>query len=107
MTSAQRQAAFDRFLTALARADADQRGLGFAGTLRKLPPPPLPGERTGSTRYYLNAVPADGSAPRLVELRGEAGRALLRAEEWLQSGRGAAPSLRPPKKGATKLKRKV
>ena len=93
MTPAQRQALFNRFFTGLARTAAERRGLGFAGTLRKLPPPPLPGEPPGDTRYYLNAIPRDGSPPRLIELKGEADRALRRAEAWLQSGRGPAPSL--------------
>jgi hypothetical protein len=104
MTSAQRQAAFNRFFTELARALAQKRRLGFAGTLRKLPPPPLPGEPAGDTRYYLNAIPGDGSPPRLIELRGEADRSLRRAETWLETGRGNPPRI--PRRGK-KIKRKV
>ncbi|HEY1765334.1 MAG TPA: hypothetical protein VGF85_10455 [Opitutaceae bacterium] len=102
MNPTQRQAVFNRFLTALARGCAEKRGLGFAGTLRKLPPPPLPGESSGDTRYYLNAIPPDGAPPRLIELKGAMDRALRRAEEWLESGRGPAPSHpagRPRSKG--------
>jgi hypothetical protein len=58
MSPAQRQAAFDRFFTSLARRCSQRLGLGYAGTIRKLPPPPLPGESPGTTRYYLNAVAA-------------------------------------------------
>jgi hypothetical protein len=103
MTPARRQAVFQQFFAALAREHARRHGLGYAGTIRKLPPPPLPGEGAGATRYYLNAVSADGRSSGLVELAGPAEAALQRAERWAESGRGAAP--RPP--AAPKLKRKV
>jgi hypothetical protein len=103
MTPSQRQAAFDRFFTSLARARSQRLGLGYAGTIRKLPPPPLPGESPGATRYYLNAVAADGSGSGLVELGGSADAALRRAEAWVGSGSGPAPGESRP----VKLKRKV
>ena len=74
-----------------------------AGTIRKLPPPPLPGEPAGATRYFLNAVARDGSSSGLVELAGAAEASLRRAEHWVESGAGAAPRAAPP----PKLKRKV
>jgi hypothetical protein len=93
MTPAQRQAAFDRYFTGLARRRSERLGLGFAGTIRKLPPPPLPGEALGPTRYFLNAVAADGRGSGLVALGPTADAALNRAERWVRTGKGAAPSL--------------
>jgi hypothetical protein len=101
MSPAQRQAAFDRFFTSLARRCSQRLGLGYAGTIRKLPPPPLPGESPGTTRYYLNAVAADASGSGLVELGGTADAALRRAEKWAETGKGPAPV------PAQKIKRKV
>jgi hypothetical protein len=92
MTPRQRQAAFDRFFASLARSRSRRLGLRYLGTLRKLPPPPLPGEPPGVTRYYLNAVAKDDSSSGLVELGGAADAALRRAERWVETGRGAAPA---------------
>jgi len=91
MTSSQRQAAFDRYFTELARRCSQRLGMGFAGTIRKLPPPPLPGEAQGATLYFLNAVAADGKGSGLVALGGAADAALRRAEKWVRTGKGAAP----------------
>jgi hypothetical protein len=104
MTPRQRQAAFDRFFIALARKRSERLGLGYLGTIRKMPPPPLPGEAPDKTRYYLNAVARDGSGTGLVELGGAADAALRRAERWVESGEGPAPAI-PAQTG--KLKRKV
>jgi hypothetical protein len=93
MTYAQRQAAFDRYFTKLARKCSQRLGLGFAGTIRKLPPPPLPGERLGTTRYFLNAVAADGGGSGLVELGGSADASLRKAERWVETGVGSKPSI--------------
>ena len=103
MTYARRQTTFQRYFTTLAKARAARLGLGFAGTIRKLPPPPLPGEPAGATRYFLNAVARDGSSSGLVELAGAAEASLRRAEHWVESGAGAAPRAAPP----PKLNRKV
>jgi hypothetical protein len=92
MSPSQRQAAFDRFFTDLARRRAQRLGLGFAGTIRKLPPPPLPGEKPGTTRYYLNGVAADGRGSSLVELGKTADAALRSAEGWVESGKGRRPT---------------
>ena len=102
MNPRQRQAAFDRYFTALARKGAQRLGLGYLGTIRKLPPPPFPGEPAGATRYYLNAVAKDGSRSGLVELGAGADAALRKAEKWVSTGAGA-----PPAVAAAKLKRKV
>jgi hypothetical protein len=107
MTPAQRQAAFDRFFTELARKCSLRLGLGYAGTIRKLPPPPLPGEPAGATRYFLNAVAADSSGSGLVELGGGADDALRRAERWVEAGKGPAPFPVGPRRRNVKLKRKV
>ncbi len=97
MTSKQRQAAFDRFFIEHARKCSKRLGLGYLGTIRKLPPPPLPGEAAGTTRYYLNAVAKDGSRSGLVELGGAADAALRRAEKWVATGEGPAPAVLPAK----------
>ena len=97
MTPAQRQAHFERFFAATARAFARRQGLGFGGTIRKLPPPPLPGERPGATRYYVNALGADG-APGLVELGGAALERLRSAERWAETGEGPRPGGLPLKR---------
>ncbi|HXN34739.1 MAG TPA: hypothetical protein VN877_01115 [Opitutaceae bacterium] len=92
MTPAKRQAAFDQLFTELARKCAKRLGLSYAGTIRKLPPPPLPGEEQGETRYYLNAVAGDSRGGRLVELGGAADAALRRAERWARTGEGRKPA---------------
>ena len=103
MTTSQRQVVFQLYFTELARTHAKRQGLGYAGTIRKLPPPPLPGEGIGATRFFVNAVSRDGLTSGLVELPGPAEAALQRAERWAESGQGAAPRRpRPPT-----LKRKV
>jgi hypothetical protein len=107
MTPGQRQAAFDRFFIALAKRCSLRLGVGYLGTIRKMPPPPLPGEAPGGTRYYLNAVAKDGSSSGLVELGAPADAALRRAEKWVESGEGPAPALAPPKARVIHLKRKV
>ncbi len=107
MTPSQRRAAFDRFFVALARKRSLRLGLGFLGTIRKLAPPPLPGEPAGATRYYLNAVARDGSSSGLVELGGTADTALRRAEKWAETGRGPAPGLPGTGRKPAKLKRKI
>ncbi len=107
MTPRQRQAAFDRFFTTLAKGRSRRLGLRFVGTIRKLPPPPLPGERPGSTRYYLNAVAGDDSGSGLVELGGRADAALRRAERWAETGLGAAPVSLPAGRKRAEIKRKV
>ncbi len=106
MTSAQRQAVFDRFFTELARGRSKRLGLGFAGTIRKLPPPALPGEKPGITRYYLNAVAANGAGSGLVELGSAGDAALRRAEKWVETGIGPAPAL-AGRARSVGLKRKV
>jgi hypothetical protein len=89
MSPAQRQAVFERIFAGIARAFARRQRLGFAGTIRKLPPPPLPGERPGATRYYVNTVSADGA--RLTELSGAALAEVRRAEKWAETGEGPPP----------------
>ncbi len=93
MTLLQRQAAFERLLTALARRRADRLKMGYVGTIRRLAPPALPGEKQGATLYYVNAAPRRGSGPELVGLGSEANALLRRAEKWVESGEGPPPEL--------------
>lgn len=95
MTSTQRQALFDRLLNEIARGRAKRLGLSYAGTIRKLPPPPLPGERQGFTRYFVNTVSPDGRRARVAELGATADARLRRAERWASTGEGTAPVLAP------------
>jgi hypothetical protein len=101
MSPAQRQAVLERIFASAARAFARRQGLGFAGTIRKLPPPPLPGERPGATRYYVNAV--SGDAAGLLELSGGALAEVRRAERWAETGEGSPPGARA--RAGRKLKR--
>jgi hypothetical protein len=93
MNQTQRQAAFDRFLVAQARAAAARLKARYLGTITKLPPPPLPGEVSGKTRYYSNTLSQRGAA--LVEITGSAGEALARGERWVASGEGSIPGSGP------------
>lgn len=95
MTPAQRHAAFNRLFADLARRRAARLRLGYAGTIRKLAPPALPGEKPGANLYFLNAVAADGKGSGLVPLGREADAELRRAEKWVESGIGPAPDLVP------------
>ncbi len=91
MTSSQRQAAFERLLTALARRRALRLKMGYAGTIRRLAPPPLPGEKAASTLYFVNATPARSGAARLVSFDRASSALLSRAEKWVESGEGPVP----------------
>jgi hypothetical protein len=93
MTPLQRQAAFDRLFTGIARRRAKRLGVAYAGKVRKLPPPPLPGEKGGSMRYFLNAVDADGRGLSLVELGPTADAKLRSAQAWAETGAGRLPVL--------------
>ena len=93
MNSSQRQAAFERLLTALARRRADRLRMGYAGTIRRIAPPPLPGQKAGSTLYFVNATSARGGGPSLVGFDRESAAILSRAEKWVESGKGAAPAV--------------
>lgn len=97
MTSSKRQAFFERFFIALARRRSARLGLGYVGTLRRLPPPPLPGEAQAATLYFLNATGGDHSGPRLFGLGPRADSALRKAERWVETGEGAEPSVLPAK----------
>jgi hypothetical protein len=102
MTPSQRQAAFERLLTQLSRTRARDLGRGYAGTIRKLAPPPLPGEKASATRYFVNTVALDGSRRDLFELGAAADAQLRRAETWAETGEGT-----PLSSKGSKLKRKV
>jgi hypothetical protein len=91
MTPTQRQAAFDRLFATLARKRAKRIGLAYAGTVRKLPPPALPGEKPGETRYYVNAVAAASKGGGLLELSRAANAELRRAARWAETGEGRKP----------------
>lgn len=100
MTPAHRQNHFDRLFAALARKRSQRLGMRYLGTIRKMPPPPLPGESQGATRYYLNAVSRDGSHSGLVELGGATDAALRRAEKWVETGKGPRPAIPKARSGA-------
>ncbi len=101
MNLPQRQARLERFFADLARRYALSLGLGYLGTIRQLPPPPLPGERLGATRYYVNGLPPQGGGTQLVEFNPTLYAAVRRAEAWVQTGRGPAPK-GPGKRSARK-----
>ena len=107
MNPSQRRAAFERFLTGLAKGRSRRLGLGYVGTIRRLPPPPLPGEDPVETICFLNATTGARSGPRLVELGGPANAALRRAEKWVETGEGRPPVAAGPKPKSRRLKRKV
>jgi hypothetical protein len=106
MTPNQRQTAFERLFTALAKRRAERLGITYVGTIRRLAPPPLPGEEPGSTLYYLNAVPGAGRGPSLVGLGTTADAQLRKAEKWVATGKGPAP-VPPATRKRRSLKRKV
>lgn len=93
MTRSQRQNQFDRFFPALAREYCRTLGLEYVGTIRKLPPPPFPGQSQGPTRYFANAFSANGEGTRLVEFNARLYAALRRAAAWVESGKGPHPSV--------------
>jgi hypothetical protein len=93
MTSAQRRATFDRLFVKLAKKCAKRLGVAYAGTVRKLPPPPLPGERPGEARYYLNSAAAAPKGGGLVELGRTADAALRSAAAWAETGKGRKPKI--------------
>ena len=92
MTRSQRQNQFDRLFLALAREYCRGLGLEFVGTIRKLPPPPFPGQSQGPTGYFVNAFSAGGDGTRLIEFNAKLYGALRRAAEWVESGKGPRPS---------------
>ena len=93
MTPVRRRAAFDRLLVKLAKKCAKRLGLAYAGTVRKLPPPPLPGEKPGVARDYLNAAAAGPKGAGLVELGRTADAALRAAAKWAETGEGRKPAI--------------
>ncbi len=103
MNLPQRQGRLERFFAALARTYAHGLGLGYIGTIRQLPPPPLPGERLGATRYYVNGLAPDGGGTRLVEFSPPLYAAVRKAEAWVETGRGPAPVLAGTSSRAARL----
>ncbi len=93
MNLSQRQARLERFFAALARSYALSLGLEYLGTIRQLPPPPLPGELLGVTRYYVNGLAPKGGGTRLVEFSPPLYASVRRAEAWVATGRGPAPEV--------------
>lgn len=93
MTPSQRRSAFDRLFVKLAKKRAKRLGLAYAGTVRKLPPPPLPGERPSEARYYLNAAAAGPRGGGLVELGRTADAVLRSAATWAETGTGRKPAI--------------
>jgi hypothetical protein len=106
MTPAQRQAAFERLLVSVARRRAESLGVSYVGTIRRMAPPPLPGEAAGTTMYFVNAALANGKGPTLVEFGTAFNAELRRAEKWVETGKGPAPKL-PKTKKSGRVTRKV
>jgi hypothetical protein len=100
MTNAQRQRRFETYFTELARALARSLGLAYLGTIRQLPPPPLPGQQLEATRYYVNGLAPSGGGTRLVEFTPALYAALRQAEAWVETGRGPGPAANPAHPGA-------
>jgi hypothetical protein len=91
MTTAQRQAAFDRHLSSVARSRAQRLGVTYAGTIRLMPPPALPGEKQGPTRYFVNTLSSGSGRASLVSLGQRVDRELQAAEAWVRTGDGPVP----------------
>jgi len=100
MTNAQRQRRFETYFADLARAHARGLGLAYLGTIRQLPPPPLPGQQMETTRYYVNGLAPSGGGTRLVEFTPALYAALRKAEAWVETGRGSPPAASPAPPGA-------
>jgi len=95
MTQAQRQRRLETYFAELARAYARGLGLAYLGTIRQLPPPPLPGQEMEATRYYVNGLAPSGGGTRLVEFTPALYAALRKAEAWVETGRGPGPAATP------------
>jgi len=91
MNQAQRQAAFDRHVTRVARAYAKRLGMEFVCTVRQLPPPPFPGEPAGEVTYYVNGAAKGAASRKLVAFTKPMSLALRKAQAWVDTGVGKAP----------------
>jgi hypothetical protein len=97
MTALQRRRIFDRKFTEMAHDLARRKRLDYVGTIRKLPPPPLPGEKPGTVRYFVSGA-AKGGRGILEEFTRPMYRKMRRLEAWELTGNGAPAGV---------LKRKV
>src|ERR1700739_1709607 len=91
MTRPQRQAAFDRHVTEVAQAYAKKLGMDFICTVRRLPPPPFPGESPGEVAYYVNGAPKGKSDRKLVAFTAPMLKSLKAAQAWVEGGSGKPP----------------
>ncbi len=92
MTPTQRQSAFDTYLAEIAQALARRLRMDYVCTVRRLPPPPFPGEKAGAVLYFVNGAQRPGAERKLVEFTRPMYAALRQAEAWVDTGKGRPPA---------------
>ena len=93
MTLSQRQAVFDRYLAEISKAFAKRLKIDYVCTVRRMPPPPFPGETAGEILYYVNGGVRGKPERKLVEFTRPMYAVVRKGQAWAESGKGKSPSL--------------